>query len=136
MLIGKLKTQGSGSRQPLEHSLRVAVKSVRPPWPRDSPPWQQAAPLQCSTLFVLASLGQHCQEAHSSTKQVVTQGFWVCEPAQRSAQQAYHPLLQSLVWLGVTSSLEEHPKIAWSPDTCSRASERGDLRSQGSFPGL
>lgn len=114
----------------------VAVNSVRPPWPRDSPPQHQAAPLQRSTLFVLASLGPHCQEAHSSSKQVVTQDFWVCESAQRSAQRVYHPLLQSLVWLRVTSSLEEHPKIAWSPDTCSRASEKGDLRSQGSFPGL
>lgn len=31
---------------------------------------------------------------------VVTQAFWVCEPAQRSAQWAYHPRLLSLEWVG------------------------------------
>lgn len=112
MLIGKLKSQGSGSEWAPERSLRETAKSVGPPWPQDSLPQQQASPLQGSTFFVLGSLGLHCQEAHSSTMQVVTQDFWVCEPAQRSAQQAYHPLLQSLVWLRVTSSLEEHLKIA------------------------
>lgn len=96
LLSGKLKTQGSGT----ECSLRVATRPARPLWAQVSTTQHQAGPLQGFTFSVLGSLGLHCQEAHSSPSSCVTQAFWVCEPAHRSAQRAYHPCVQSLLWVG------------------------------------